>query len=386
LNASGNALLYATYLGGTGNDEGHGVALDASGDVYVVGTTFSNNFPVKNGPQTTFGGSRDIFALKLSTGGNGAADLLYSTYLGGANAGSNASNGSDTGYAIALDAAGNIYVGGETNSPNLTLQNPLPGGGSHKGFGDGFVVKFLGSSAGTVRVSGRVTNLSNGGASFAGVLVTLGGSTNATTTTDASGNYSFTGLPVGGTFTVAFARTNYTFAPPSVTLNNLQADHPNADTAGTINAYAVSGRVTASGGPSNGRSLAGVNVTLSVFNQANSNIQTVTTNADGEYLFDPQPAERNYVVTPAMPVGSAPARLQPRLRHDRQPQRPRHEELHRHAALHHHGPHHRWREPHRRRPDSRLAPVERHDQRQRRVHPFGRARTRTTPSRPRRRA
>ncbi|HEV2763447.1 MAG TPA: SBBP repeat-containing protein, partial [Pyrinomonadaceae bacterium] len=110
LNASGNALLYATYLGGTGSDEGHGVAVDAVGDVYVVGTTFSNNFPTKNGLQATFGGGRDIFALKLSTGGNGAADLLYSTYLGGA--------GDEEGASVAVDSNGHLYLTGSTTSNN----------------------------------------------------------------------------------------------------------------------------------------------------------------------------------------------------------------------------------------------------------------------------
>jgi Beta-propeller repeat len=67
LNAQGNSLLYATYLGGTGADEGYGIAVDSSGDIYVSGSTSSNNFPVTNALQTAFGGGRDALRQTCST-------------------------------------------------------------------------------------------------------------------------------------------------------------------------------------------------------------------------------------------------------------------------------------------------------------------------------
>jgi hypothetical protein len=66
LNAGGSALVYSTYLGGTSNDDGFGIALDASGNAYAVGTTSSGNFPITPGAfQTTLGGGPDAFIAKV---------------------------------------------------------------------------------------------------------------------------------------------------------------------------------------------------------------------------------------------------------------------------------------------------------------------------------
>ncbi len=96
LNPAGNALLYSTYLGGSGDDAGHGIALDASGNAYVTGTTISTDFPTKNAVQTTPGGA---FAAELGPSGN----LVYSTYLG---------SPSDGGSAIAVGPSGEAFVAG----------------------------------------------------------------------------------------------------------------------------------------------------------------------------------------------------------------------------------------------------------------------------------
>jgi hypothetical protein len=110
LNPTGSALIYSTYLGGSGFDEANGIALDRLGHAYVIGWTGSANFPVTPGAaQTVFsGGYYDAFVAKLNTKGSG---LLYATYLGGTAA--------DFGYSIALDAAGEAYVTGYTKSPDF---------------------------------------------------------------------------------------------------------------------------------------------------------------------------------------------------------------------------------------------------------------------------
>ncbi len=110
LNAVGSALVYSTYLGGSGGDGGSGIAVDASGNTYVTGGTGSSDFPTTAGAlQTTFGGGQpDAFVSKLSASGSA---LVYSTYLGGSNL--------DVGSAIAVDASGNAYVTGETGSTNF---------------------------------------------------------------------------------------------------------------------------------------------------------------------------------------------------------------------------------------------------------------------------
>lgn len=114
LNASGDALIYSTYLGGDEHDHGYGIAVDASNNAYVTGYTDSPNFPIQNPYQANRAGELDVFVTKLSTAGNA---LVYSTYLGGA--------GEDYSNAIAIDASGNAYVSGPTYSADFPTQNPF---------------------------------------------------------------------------------------------------------------------------------------------------------------------------------------------------------------------------------------------------------------------
>ncbi len=114
VNPSGSALVYSTYLGGSGNDYGNGIAVDAAGNAYVTGYIQSTNFPTVNALQPAYGGGEDAFVTKLNPSGNA---LIYSTYLGG--------SGTDEGHSIAVDAAGNAYVTGYTNSTNFPTVNAL---------------------------------------------------------------------------------------------------------------------------------------------------------------------------------------------------------------------------------------------------------------------
>jgi hypothetical protein len=147
INSAGNALVYSTYLGGSGVERGYGIAVDDSGNAYVTGNTNSvngpGNFPTTAPFQSQNGGSYDAFVTKLNISGSG---LIYSTYLGGT-----ASEYSIYGGAIAVDSSGNAYVGGSTSSSNFpgaggsTIQSNNGGG-----FTDGFVVKFDSSGGGLV--------------------------------------------------------------------------------------------------------------------------------------------------------------------------------------------------------------------------------------------
>src|SRR5881628_2892634 len=107
LNAAGSALVYSTYLGGSGPDQGDGIAVDAAGNAYVTGGTGSTNFPTAS-PLQALNGPTDAFVTKLNAAGSA---LLYSTYLGGSSL--------DIGNGIAVDAAGNAHVTGFTNSSNF---------------------------------------------------------------------------------------------------------------------------------------------------------------------------------------------------------------------------------------------------------------------------
>jgi len=131
LNPSGS-LVYATYLGGNSIDNGTAVAVDPSGNAYITGVTFSSNFPTVNPFQASKGAQQDAFVAKINPAGTA---WVYVTYLGG--------NAVDEGYAIATDASGNAYVTGETNSTNFPLQSPLRSsnaGSSGPSF-DAFVTK-----------------------------------------------------------------------------------------------------------------------------------------------------------------------------------------------------------------------------------------------------
>jgi hypothetical protein len=107
LNASGNALIFSTYLGGNGSDEGDGIAVDSTGNVLIAGGTASADFPLANPPKSTLQGLGDGFVTKFNSSGA----LVYSTYLGG--------QFFDIATAIAVDSSGNAYVTGNTVSPNF---------------------------------------------------------------------------------------------------------------------------------------------------------------------------------------------------------------------------------------------------------------------------
>ena len=107
-------LVYSTYLGGGGFDQGNAIALDSAGNAYVTGYTVSTDFPMMNPLQPNVAGGEDAFVAKINPSGSA---FVYSTYLGG--------TGADLGNAIAVDNAGNAYITGETNSPDFPTVNPL---------------------------------------------------------------------------------------------------------------------------------------------------------------------------------------------------------------------------------------------------------------------
>jgi hypothetical protein len=126
LSADGQTLVYGTYLGGSAPDIVNDLAVDDKGDAYVVGTTESTNFPMVNAYQ---GDQQfpDGFVAKL----NGLGDsLIYSTYLGGSSF--------DEGHAVAVDANGYAYVTGSTSSSNFPTKNPYQ---TNQAGEDAFVVK-----------------------------------------------------------------------------------------------------------------------------------------------------------------------------------------------------------------------------------------------------
>ncbi|MCH9042104.1 MAG: SBBP repeat-containing protein [Thaumarchaeota archaeon] len=209
INSAGNALVYSTYLGGNSIDNGSDIAVDSSGNAYVTGTTFSSNFPTKFPIQGTSGGV-DAFVTKFNSAGSAH---VYSTYLGGCN--------SESGNGIAVDSSGNAYVTGNTASDGMLCPtvfpttNPIQGthGG---GFADAFVTKF--NSAGDAHVYSTF----------------LGGSSSDTgndIAVDSSGNAYVTGT----TSSSDFPTTN----PIDGTLNSQDAFVTKINSAGDAHVYST---------------------------------------------------------------------------------------------------------------------------------------------------
>ncbi len=135
LDATGSTLLYADYLGGNNYDFGYALAIDSTGEVYVTGSTASSDFPVVDAYQATYPGGFNAFLTKISADGS---TLLYSTYFGG--------SGTDTPNGIALDSSNDMLIAGSTSSTNIPTANAYQAAASaNQGgqFGDyGFLTKF----------------------------------------------------------------------------------------------------------------------------------------------------------------------------------------------------------------------------------------------------
>jgi hypothetical protein len=287
LNATGTARLYSTYLGGSGDEDSCGLAVDSSGNAYVLGWTQSTDFPITAGAFQSLSGSRntpygtDAFVTKLNPSGTA---LVYSSYLGG----EGDELGDFAGNNLALDPLGNAYVTGFTSDnitfPAFNQANPL--GGIFAGINFTFVAKIDGNTP-SYSITGRLTTAAN--APIAGIVVkaTTAQGFSRGGTSDSQGYYSITSLPAGD-YTVTPNAAGFT--PGSRTFNGLNSDQT-ANFTG-VQGFDVTGRVVSS---TNGVGLFDVTLTLSGAASA-----TATTDASGNYAFrDLLPGA--YTVTPSKP-------------------------------------------------------------------------------------
>lgn len=171
-------LVYSTYVGGSSDDSGNAIAMNASGDVFVAGGTKSSDFPTQGAYQSSLKGATNAFVLELSSTGS---TLMYSTFLGG--------TGTDVASGLALDSGGDAYVVGSTTSTDFPPRNPLP-----SETGGGFVTK-LNPSGNALVYS---TYLGGGSGDFAGAVAV-----------DGTGNAYVT----GGTKNPGFKTTSGVFQP-----------------------------------------------------------------------------------------------------------------------------------------------------------------------------
>ncbi len=140
LNASGSAVVYSTYLGGSAGlgDRGLGIAFDSSGNAFVTGQTQDSDFPTVNAVQATLKSpAGNAFVSEVNSSGSA---LMFSTYLGGSG------SGGDFGKGIAVDSTDSVVVSGQTSSSDFPVMNPLQATMKNSTF-TGFVTKF--TSGGT---------------------------------------------------------------------------------------------------------------------------------------------------------------------------------------------------------------------------------------------
>jgi len=188
LDATG-ARVYSTYLGGSNQDSGNGIAVDGAGSAYVTGRTFSLNFPVLSASQGASAGNGDAFVTKLDATGA----RVYSTYLGGSN--------QDSGNGIAVDGAGAAYVTGTTGSSNFPVLSASQA--VYAGSGDAFITKLVEKPTANAGQDQSVPE---------GTLVTLDG----TGSTAANPTYSWTQVAGPAASLANSGSAHPTFVAPNV--------------------------------------------------------------------------------------------------------------------------------------------------------------------------
>jgi len=210
LNPTGTGLVYSTFLGGSTSDQLYGIALDSSDNAYVVGTSYSSDYPLQGALQAVNHGATqqsNAVVTKLNSAGSA---LVYSTFLGG-HPWSNASyiSQGDGGNAIALDASKNAYVVGTTFSADFPITNcalqpaylTIPAGNI---IPTGFVAKINPTGSAIV----YSTYLGGSGAASAFLVPAVGDSPNAVAV-DSDGN----AVVVGSTASTDFPITSDAYQP-----------------------------------------------------------------------------------------------------------------------------------------------------------------------------
>ena len=124
--------IWATFYGGSDSDESTGIVSDGGNNIFIIGYTYSADFPVFAGFQMSIPGGGDAFVVKFDAAGA----RLWSTYFGGSDY--------DLGYGITTDGTGDIYIAGSTSSANLPVLNGYQmalANGMNMNY-DGFIAKF----------------------------------------------------------------------------------------------------------------------------------------------------------------------------------------------------------------------------------------------------
>jgi hypothetical protein len=279
LNAAGSGLLYSTFIGGSSNDYGLGIAIDSSGNAFVAGYTFGGTppYPTTTGAfDTTHNGSLDVFVTKLNAAGSG---LLYSTFIGGSS--------NDYGLGIAIDGSGNAFVTGYTDSTGYPT-TPEVFQANNNGVFDVFVSKF-----GDYSISGRT--LDTTGAPLPNAAMAMSGDNDDFMLSNSQGYFYFGDTISFGEYLVSATLVTHNFNPHTqqVTLNRnkrlIFVGRPTS--SGPTIAYAdLGGDVSSTAG---NVGLPNTNLTLI---DTFGNVRTTVTDNQGNYRFEDVRTGAFYIV------------------------------------------------------------------------------------------
>jgi hypothetical protein len=299
LNASGSALLYSTYLGGSGQEVARAITLDSAGSIYLTGLTQSTNFPITPGAFQTFpgGGAFDTggFVTKIGVpvnntlsvggrvtdGGNGIGGVMLR--LSGSLTGTQWSDEQGNYSFGNLPAGGNYAI--DVSSPYYDFS---PQSQSFNNLNANATANF----AGTMRhfnINGRIADTN--GTGIADVTVSLSGAQTATTQTDSGGNYTFGNLPATGSYGVQPAKLHYFFDPYIQSFTSLNGDRTANFKAFLF--YTISGRLVSS---STGQGLSHFRINIT-----GTQSGYAITDDDGKFDFRPLIPGGNFTVTPQFP-------------------------------------------------------------------------------------
>jgi len=200
IDPSGTSLVYSTYLGGSGSDEGAGIAVDSSGNAYITGWASSADFPMQTAHQPTHStGGSDAFVTKIVPAGN---NLVYSTFLGG--------NGSNLGFGVAVDSAGAAYITGETTSSDLyNTWPPTSWGNAYAGGYDAYIMQINPSGSSAL----FSTYWGGSGDDYGRSIAVSGSNIYVTGNTNSSDFWVSTSVPYGGGNSDVFVSIINAFGP-----------------------------------------------------------------------------------------------------------------------------------------------------------------------------
>lgn len=243
ISSDGSSLVYSTFIGGNQSEIPNAIAVDRFGSAYITGNNFGGDYPTTAGAYDTTPNGSNDAILTVLN--PAASAYLYSTYIGG--------GGTDEGLDVTLDAVGNIYFAGRTiNSGAFYPTNPDAFQTWHGGGTDAFVSKF-----GDFAIGGKVIDSTTGNP-LSNVMVALSGQVSGTVLTGPDGRFGFLDTVPGEPHAVSATRPGYSINPAVWNIASLASNRelvfvasvgtPTGGTGGTLRFENISYNKAENGG------------------------------------------------------------------------------------------------------------------------------------------